>query len=114
MALALWLALQAAPEAGRRPPIPSDFDLARVRPAEGRPRRACTGATPDEIVVCGRRRPGGDDYPLEEMARRYEDKPVIAEVDIGGGAKARAYVDSATMPDGTISKRAMVGVKLPF
>jgi len=113
MALALLLALQAAPEADRRPPIPSDFDLARVRPADGASGRACTGASAEEIVVCGRRRRGGD-YPIEEMARRYAEQPLVAEKDIGGGAKARAFVESATMPDGTISKRIMVGVKLPF
>ena len=87
MALALLLALQAAPEPDRRPPVPSDFDLARVQPAEDRRRRACTGTSPDEIVVCGRRRRGGD-YPLEEMARRYEEEPLVAEMDIGGGARA--------------------------
>lgn len=110
MALALWLALQAASAAA-----PIDFDLAEAPAEAAAPglRRACRGADADEIVVCGRR-PRGGDYPLEAMARVFEAKPIVAETGIGGGAKARAFVESVTMPNGEISNRVMVGIKLPF
>ncbi len=72
MSLALLLALQAPPAPAE--PLPIDFDLARVRPAE-----AC-GAEGggSEIVVCGRR-PGGGDYPIEKWERVFRTKPLVAE-----------------------------------
>lgn len=118
MAVALMLALQAAAPAMPAGTPPIAFDLADVAAAADDAtapglRRACRGDEPDEIVVCGRR-PGGGDYPLDEMARIFEPRPAVAETDIGGGARARAYVESYAMPDGTISKRVMVGVRVPF
>jgi hypothetical protein len=119
MALALFLALQAA-EASAPPAIlPITFDLARHQPADAEPVgwRDCSPADasdPSEIVVCGRRRAGSEDYPYEEMERRYRQKPIMAEIGIGGGATARAYVDSVEMSGGQTSKRVMVGIKLPF
>lgn len=113
MALAWLLALQAA--APSAPAVPADFDLATFRPTEPEAGRspACGSGGGSEIVVCGRRR-GGGDYPYEEMERRYQEKPLVAETTIGGGATARAYVESVAMPQGEISKRVMVGIKLPF
>lgn len=116
MTLALWLTLQATAEPPVPPlAVPRDFDLAKLREEEEAPRlqRACRGEDPDEIVVCGKR-PGGGDYPYEEKARLYATKPVVAEMDIGDGAKANAHVESVAMPGGAISKRIMIGVKLPF
>ena len=112
MRMALLMALQAAGTPA--PPAMSgiDFDLAKVRPSETA-RGRCVGRDPDEIVVCGRR-PGGAAYPLEEMARLFEPKPIVAEASIGGGAIAKSYVESVEMPNGEISKRIMIGVKLPF
>jgi hypothetical protein len=117
MAAALMMAFQAAAltaPAGAGP-APIDFDLATVRAGAGEDafRIGCRrGGDSDEIVVCARRR--GGDYPMEEMERRYAFKPLVAETGIGRGAIARAYVESAAMPDGQVSKRAMVGIKLPF
>ena len=111
MGLALWLALQASAPSAPPTAIPSDFDLATFRLADG-PGRSCAARDSSEIVVCGRR-PSGGDYPFEAMARLFEPKPVVAETSLGG-VTARAYVESATMPDGTVSKRLMVGIKLPF
>ena len=110
MTLALLLALQAASPAGAAgaDPLAVDFDLAEVKPREG-----CAPGSGSDIVVCGRRRKN-DAYPLEEWERIFATKPLVAETGIGGGARVRAYVDSVVMPNGEVSKRAMVGIKLKF
>nr|WP_295372768.1 hypothetical protein [uncultured Sphingosinicella sp.] len=115
MALALLLAFQAAAELAPPATVPVDFDLAKVRPADddAERARACARDDSSEIVVCGRRR-RGNDYPTEEMERRYREKPLVAEVGIAPNASVRAYGESVEMPGGQISKRAMVGVKLRF
>lgn len=114
MTLTLLLALQAAAgPVGRGAVAPVDFDLARAKPAEPVLRRACVGATPDEIVVCGRPPPGGD-YPLEEMAKIYESGPLDSEVSLGEGVRGSVTVSSVEMPGGQISKRAMVNVGVKF
>ena len=107
MSLALLLALQAAPPTAAGPPLAIDFDLAHVKP--GDPCR--TGGGGSDIVVCGRR-PGTYDY--EKWERLFRTDPLLAEIGIGPGAVARAYVESVEMPGGQISKRAMVGVRVKF
>jgi hypothetical protein len=107
MALALWVALQAA---GAAPAgaVPVDFDLAKVKPAD-----PCASDSASEIVVCGRRRLQND-YPLAAMERLYREKPVRAEIGLGNGATGRVYLDQVEMPGGQISKRIMFGIKMPF
>lgn len=107
MSLALLLALQA-PAAAAAGPLPIDFDLARVRPSD-----PCKEPTGSEIVVCGRRQ-GRGGYPMAEMERRYRHKPLVAETGIGGGATARAYVEGVEIAPGVVSRRAKVGIRLPF
>jgi hypothetical protein len=106
MSLALLLALQAAPPESAAP-LPIDFDLAKVKP--GDPCR--TGGGGSEIVVCGRR---SGSYDYEKWERMFKTDPLVAEIGIGPGAVARAWVESVPMPGGQISKRAMVGVRLKF
>ena len=65
-----------------------------------------------EIVVCGRRQ--DEDAGVKYRREFAEQQPLAAEIGIGGGAKARAFVDQVGMPDGQISKRIMVGIKVPF
>ena len=114
MALTLLLALQAAANSAERGAVaPVDFDLAQARPAEPVLRRACTGASADEIVVCGRPPPGGD-YPLEKMAKIYETGPLDSEVSLGEGVRGSVTVDSVGMPNGELSKRVMVNVGVKF
>lgn len=108
MSLALLLALQAAPQAPSQP-LPIDFDLAHVKPAEP---CATGGGGGSDIVVCGRR-PRGD-YDIEKWERVFKTKPLIAEKGIGRGATAGIYVDSVAMPGGQVSKRALVGIKVKF
>jgi hypothetical protein len=107
MRLALLLALQAAPPAPADP-LPIDFDLARVKPADP----CATGGAGSDIVVCGRR-PRGT-FDMEKWERVFRTGPLLAEKSIGGGAVARAYVESVAMPGGQVSKRAMVGIKIGF
>ena len=109
MPLALLLSLQAA-AAPAPPSAPVDFDLAKYRPS---PPEGCGAAIGAEIVVCGRR-PRQSLNPDPELARRYQTAPVKAEIGIGGGAVARSFVESVEMPRGAVSKRLMIGIKLPF
>jgi hypothetical protein len=115
MALALILAFQAGAELAPPATVPADFDLAKVPSAsqDPDPQRGCATEDSSDIMVCGRRR-RGNDYPMEEMERRYREKRLVAEVGIAPNASVRAYGESAEMPGGQISKRAMVGVKLRF
>lgn len=111
MNLALAIALQAAVPSSPIREVPADFDVSKVKPAD--PARSCGSQRSDEIVVCGRR-PGNGSYPLEEMAKIFERDPLKAETSIGGGATARAYVESVEMPGGQRSKRFMIGTGLKF
>jgi len=107
MPLALLLTLQAAAAPA---PAAIDFDLAKYHRSPG---ERCDRSNASEIVVCGRRLNQEID-PTGELARRYATRPVKAEVGIGGGAVARSYVEAAEMPRGAVSKRIMIGIKMPF
>lgn len=112
----LMLALQAAAPASPAPdPTRSeapkvDFDLRHYKPSEA---EACgNAAAPDGIVVCGRR--PSTAYPLDRMAKIFEPGPMDAETGLFGTVRGRAYVEEVGMPGGQVSKRAMIGIKLPF
>ncbi|MEA3049952.1 MAG: hypothetical protein QOG84_1788 [Sphingomonadales bacterium] len=114
MSLALLIALQAvAPPAAGRKPVDIrtiDFDLSRYRPGP----LGCAPA-PGDILVCGRR-PAGT-VSAAEMARLatlYEQGPIDAETGLFGQVRGRIYTEQAAMPNGQTSKRAMVGIRLPF
>ena len=111
MNVAWMLVLQVVGTSG--PAVPPDFDLAKLRAADTNPSITgrCGSQTSGEIVVCGRRQDdgGGTKYRPEPA-----NAPLTAEFGIGGGAKMRAYVEQVGMPDGQISKRIMVGIKVPF
>jgi hypothetical protein len=51
---------------------------------------------------------------MEEMERRYATRPLRAETGIGGSTVARAFVEQVDLGQGQVSKRAMIGIKLPF
>ena len=107
MPLLLLLVLQAA-----APALPAiDFDLARLRAPDARPSQdAGDGA---QVVVIGRR-PPPNAYRLPDLTGRWQERPVRAETSLGGGAVARAYVESVEFPGGQISQRVMVGIRMPF
>jgi hypothetical protein len=113
MAFALLLALQGA--AAPAPPAvaPLDFDLAELARRQANEPGGCGPGPAGEILVCGRR-PGNGDYPLEQWERVFREKPLVAEIGIGGGNTARAYTEQVDFGNGHVSKRIMVGVKLPF
>ena len=117
MSLALLLAGQAVSPAPS-PPLATDFDLAEYRSGDPCSRDApgsevrASHVRVSEIVVCGRRPPGA--YPLEKWERVFARKPLVAETSIGGGSVARAYVESVAMPRGEVSKRFLVGIRVPF
>ena len=112
MPLTLLLAFQAAAQAA--PPL--DFDLSRVRPLDFDLREFrgsyCPPGEDGAIVVCGRRLKEG--YPLERMEREFAVRPPVAEVGLGGNVRGRAFVEQAEMPNGEVSNRIMLGIRLPF
>lgn len=110
MGVMLALALQAASATSRADSIPADFDIRRYRHSEGDP---CVRSTDSQtITVCARR--GHGDYPMAEMDRRYADHPIRAETRLTGNLMGDAHVESAQMPDGTVSNRVMARLRLPF
>jgi hypothetical protein len=115
MSLALLMSFQAAAAPAPAADIaPVDFDLRHYRPAEEASDLlgACPRGEAATIVVCGRRR--AEPYPLEEMARIYEPRPLRAEIGLGNGAAANVHVEEVRFPNGNVSKRIMFGIKLPF
>jgi hypothetical protein len=109
MALLLLLALQAA-----APALTAvDFDLARLRAPDARPSQGAGEDEGAQVVVIGRR-PPPNAYRLPELAGPWAERPVRAEISLGGGAVARAYVESVEFPGGQVSQRVMVGIRLPF
>jgi hypothetical protein len=94
--------------------VPSDFELkpppAPLRATPGDCRRT---AAAGEIVVCGR---SPDEFRLKELR-----PPKGIKIDEGGvigfdlgGARVEPALQQVGMPDGRISKRIMVTVKVPF
>ena len=94
--------------------VASEFELKppavslRITPQDCR-RDSAAG----EIVVCGR---SPDQYRVKELR-----PPKGVEIDEGGvvgldlgGARVEPSLDQVKMPDGRLSKRIMVTVKMPF
>ncbi|HEY0027003.1 MAG TPA: hypothetical protein VGC35_03965 [Allosphingosinicella sp.] len=117
MALAFLIALQAAaaiPGPAAAAAAPVDFDLAELtRRQQAEAGAGCGARGAGEIVVCGRR-PGAGDYDMEKWERIFREGPLVAETDLGGVATGRAYTEQVELGQGMVSKRFMVGVKLPF
>lgn len=108
MSWTLILLAQAAP-VPIGPAGAADFDL-KALPA--RTESACGAGTGGDIVVCGRRNAPDHQHYLK-MEDLFRDKPVRAEADVGG-IKAKAHADSVQMPNGEISKRALITLIKPF
>ncbi|MGZ8311195.1 MAG: hypothetical protein ACXWUX_11835 [Allosphingosinicella sp.] len=117
MSLILMAALQATAPVASTGVVRTDFDLADIRWTDegpnGGPSLGCRRRSSDEILVCGRR-PGGEDYPIAEMSRLFAQRPIVAEMSLGGSMTGRAFVDSAVLDRGAISNRIMFGIRLPF
>jgi hypothetical protein len=115
MSLRLILALQAATPAAPPAPAAIDFDLARYRAAGAElwtASRRCAAGDPTAITVCGRR--SGGAYPLDEMARVFEPRPLRAEMNVADNMTADVAVEAAPMDRGAVSNRAMVRLRLGF
>ncbi|HEX8513880.1 MAG TPA: hypothetical protein VF688_12330 [Allosphingosinicella sp.] len=93
---------------------PSDFDLkAPVPSLRITPEDCRRTAAADEIVVCGRSR---DRYRFKELKPPkgiVVDEPGVVGFDLGS-ARIEPGLEQVGMPDGRISKRIMVKVKVPF
>jgi hypothetical protein len=113
MSLALLIAFQAAAPAAGQKPVDLrtiDFDLSRYRPAP-----AACAPSPGDILVCGRRPAGSlGAGEMARLAKLYEQGPMDAETGLFGQIRGRIYTEEAAMPNGQVSKRAMVGIRLPF
>ena len=103
--MVLMLLLQAG--AALADPAVIDFDLRSAAAPE-----SCTGST-GEIVVCGRRQVD-EPYRLKPLPPGdFEPRLPKASVGVLGGTVS-AHGETATMPGGATSNRAMVTLKLPF
>lgn len=94
------------------------FDLKRLTPSSDRlplsvvkPR--CQPAAGNEIVVCA---PDPEKNRVRPLSGAYDGEQGLprARMDIGEGVSLDLHLDSAAMPDGTVSNRVMVGVKIAF
>jgi hypothetical protein len=113
MSLALLIFVQTAAAPAL---LPVDFDLAVYRPSrDGAAAAACAGTAggPDEIVVCGRRRSGGD-YPMARWERIFATRPLAAEIGVTGDVRASVLIDSVELDRGAVSNRVMVRLTWPF
>jgi hypothetical protein len=94
--------------------VRSDFQLKpppaslRVTPEDCR-RSAAAG----DIVVCGRSQEQHRVRELKPPAGIEIDEPGVIGMDLGG-ARVEPKLEQVGMPDGRISKRVMVTVKIPF
>jgi len=118
MSLAFMVLVQAAAATATPAPPPGlpriDFDLARYRPSEeGSGSCQGAGASPEEVVVCGRRRQNGA-FPLAQWARVFASRPLLAEIGIAGNVRGDMHVESVAMDRGAVSNRVMLRVTLPF
>lgn len=121
MSLILMMSLQAMaaanPPAPAAPPAPApaavrwlDFDLARYRSSGS---GTCLGAPASDVLVCGRHGRGA--YPIDYWDRIFgPERPIRAEMNLGGGVQGRVYTDAVPMDRGAVSERVLVGIKLPF
>jgi hypothetical protein len=92
---------------------PSDY---RLKPAPPRTRITpdpCPVARAGEIVVCARRGEGQRLRTLVPPAGVKEPTPGIG-FDLGGGARVEPRVSEVAMPNGQVSKRVTVDLKIPF
>ncbi|WP_084384965.1 hypothetical protein [Novosphingobium naphthalenivorans] len=73
----------------------------------------CQPAAGNEIVVCA---PDPEKNRVRPLSGAYDGEQGLprARMDIGEGVSLDLHLDSAAMPDGTVSNRVMVGVKIAF
>ena len=74
---------------------------------------ACERSVSNEITICGSRR-GDSPYRMPKIAKDYKAKSIRAETQLAPGASANAHVEAEGMPDGRVSNRLMVTIKLKF
>jgi len=117
MALALMVAIQAASAmpAQAQPDgvLPLTFDLAEVSAQERE--QLCGTSDGVEIVVCGNRDAGsGGDPRMARWSLMFAREPLVAETSLGNGVTGRVFTEQVEFPRGDVSRRAMVGIRLPF
>lgn len=74
------------------------------------------GASSGEVVVCGRRDP--DRYRMTGLPTKQEQKirdaGIPVGIDLNGTTRAGVVIDQVQFPQGMISRRAMVSVRIKF
>ena len=115
MPIILALALQAAPMLEEERFDLKEFDGPEAPKLGGPVVNRCAEVAPDEILVCGSRG-GSKQYRIQPLPPGYSSESGLpkAEMGLGGGTTGRVYLESVTMPDGTVSKRIMIGVGTKF
>ena len=106
-----WAMIDPAAQRAAGQSDPLDFDLARYR---GGGEGNCAGAAAGDVLVCGPRH-GRGDYPLDYWDRIFgPERPLRAEVGLGGGATGDIHAEQHDFGNGRVAQRVMVGIKLPF
>jgi hypothetical protein len=76
----------------------------------------CRAAGNGDVVVCGRRNP--DRFRITDLPRGQEQKKrdaaIPVGIDLNGTTRVGIVVDQVQFPQGQISQRAMVSVKIKF
>ncbi len=74
----------------------------------------CAPGNPNEIVVCGSRQES-ERYRLRPLPDRgFEEDPLVAEADLGGGFSGKISMDQVEISPGIVSKRVLFSIKKPF
>jgi hypothetical protein len=71
----------------------------------------CRKATADEVVVCGRR-DGRSPYRLPVLPNRYETQRLRAQTEIAPGVRTSIDVAPVELPEGVMSNRLLLSIKI--
>lgn len=114
MGVATILMLAAAAEpAAAAPVLPRDWTLTPSPPPPAIPPSCREEAAAGAIVVCGQREDVLPAIP-GNAAEFAPDEPYRMQFGLDGGGTVGPELEQAGMPDGRISKRILVRVRVPF
>lgn len=115
MGVATILMLTAAAEpAAAAPVLPRDWTLTPSPPPPALPPSCREEASAGAIVVCGQRLEDVLPGAPANAAEFAPDGPYRMQFGLDGGGTVAPELQQAGMPDGRVSKRILVRVRVPF